>query len=144
MRRDVYVLGVGTRSKRLFARLVESAAYCLVLAACGGSAGSDSPAKAPPHEPAGGNADETGTREPPAPETEQAPKAALCDDGTCSPCGAGVCPNGWYCDESASGGPACGWLPRCAQKSSCSCLTSKLGSGCKCSEQNGGLHVTCK
>jgi len=77
-------------------------------------------------------------------EPAETPKAALCDDGTCSPCGAGVCPSGWYCDESASGGPACGWLPRCAQKSSCACLTSKLGAGCKCSEQDGGLHVTCR
>ncbi|HKO52419.1 MAG TPA: hypothetical protein VJV79_32150 [Polyangiaceae bacterium] len=118
-------------------------AYCLLLAACGGgAAGSDAPAKTP-HESASVRADEARSEEPES-EPEAAPKAALCDDGTCSPCGAGVCPSGWYCDESAHGGPACGWLPRCAQKSSCGCLNGKLGAGCKCSEQNGGLHVTCK
>ncbi|MES1175239.1 MAG: hypothetical protein ABUL62_13030 [Myxococcales bacterium] len=79
-----------------------------------------------------------------APAEEEAPKAGACDDGTCSPCGSGICPAGWYCDESAAGGPACGWLPACAQKSSCGCVTAKLGSSCKCSEQSGGLHVTCK
>jgi hypothetical protein len=137
-------LGVGTRSKRLAALLMGSSAYCLLLAACGGSgAGSDPRAKAP-HEQASVHTDDTAASEDSAPEAEEAPKAALCDDGTCSPCGAGFCPIGWYCDESASGGPACGWLPRCAQKSSCGCLTGKLGAGCKCSEQGSGLHVTCK
>ncbi|HYP74598.1 MAG TPA: hypothetical protein VER12_01510 [Polyangiaceae bacterium] len=122
-----------------------SCAYWAALAACGGggAAGADGPAKAPsaaatPHvDPAEPSDDSTA-------EPAEAPTAAICDDGTCSPCGAGVCPKGWYCDESASGGPACGWLPRCAQKSSCGCLTGKIGAGCKCSEQGGGLHVTCK
>ena len=134
--------GVGTRSNRWSALIVGSSAYCLLLAACGGAAaGSDAPAKAA-HEAPSVHANEGADSEDPAPEPEP-PKAALCDDGTCSPCGAGVCPNGWYCDESASGGPACGWLPQCARKSSCACLSGKLGAGCKCSEQGGGLHVTC-
>jgi len=144
VRGDVYVEGVGTRSKRLAALLAGSCAYCLLLAACGGAAaGSDASAKAPREQ----NSERTGpaaASEEARPEPEELPKASLCDDGTCSPCGAGVCPSGWYCDESASGGPACGWLPRCAQKSSCGCLNGKLGAGCKCSEQGGGLHVTCK
>ncbi|MEI9941259.1 MAG: hypothetical protein WDO69_28910 [Pseudomonadota bacterium] len=135
---------MGTRSKRLSALLVGSAAYGVLLVACGGgAAGSDPPAKAP-HELSNTHADEPAANEESEPEPAEAPKAGLCDDGTCSPCGAGVCPSGWYCDESASGGPACGWLPRCAQKSSCGCLTGKLGAGCKCSEQSGGLHVTCR
>src|SRR5262245_31432126 len=37
-------------------------------------------------------------------------KRAACDDGTCTQCGDAQCPIGWYCDESAKGGPACGWL----------------------------------
>jgi hypothetical protein len=138
------VEGVGTRSKRLSALLVGACAYCLVLAACGGgAAGSDAPAKAP-LEPSNTHSEQVAANDESETEPEAPPKAALCDDRTCSPCGNGVCPSGWYCDESASGGPACGWLPRCAQKSSCSCLTGKLGPGCKCSEQGGGLHVTCQ
>ncbi|HYQ45914.1 MAG TPA: hypothetical protein VER11_28285 [Polyangiaceae bacterium] len=136
---------MGTRSKRLSALLVGSCVYCLVLVACGGggAAGSEAPAKAPPAA-ANAPADESSDSEEATAEPAEEPKAALCDDGTCSPCGAGMCPSGWYCDESASGGPACGWLPRCTQKPSCACLTSKLGAGCKCSEQGGGLHVTCR
>jgi len=139
------VEGVGTRSIRLSALFVGSAAYCLALAACGGggAAGSDAPAKAP-HTATSTRADAVESSEEAAAEPAEAPKAALCDDGTCSPCGGGVCPSGWYCDESASGGPACGWLPRCAPKASCACLSGKLGAGCKCSEQDGGLHVTCR
>lgn len=145
---DVYVEGVGTRSNRC-AALIVGPCVCwfvllsLPLGACGGaSAGSNARAESahekPSHEP-----DEASASDDSAPE-EEAPKAGPCDDGTCSPCGSGVCLTGWYCDESASGGPACGWLPQCAQKSSCACLSGKLGAGCKCSEQGGGLHVSCK
>ena len=116
----------------------------LAFAACGGGA---EPAKAPeasaPDSDASpSNHDDASADD--APAEEEAPKAGACDDGTCSPCGSGICPAGWYCDESAAGGPACGWLPACAQKASCGCLTGKLGAACKCSEQSGGLHVTCK
>src|SRR5687768_9885219 len=49
--------------------------------------------------------------------SDEAPAAKVsCDDGTCSPCGDALCPSGWYCDESAPGGAACGWLPECAKK----------------------------
>jgi len=139
------VEGVGTRPKRLFALLVGACAYGMLLAACGGGGSASPAARAKtPHEQAHVHTEEADDSEQSAAEPPEAPKAALCDDGTCSPCGAGFCPSGWYCDESASGGPACGWLPKCAQKSSCGCLTGKLGAGCKCSEQNGGLHVTCR
>ena len=114
--------------------------------ACGGTEANSGKAAQSAHEAA--NADhESGASDSEAsdaPAEEEAPKAGPCDDGTCSACGSGVCPTGWYCDESAAGGPACGWLPQCAQKNSCGCLTGKLGSSCKCSEQAGGLHVTCK
>lgn len=116
----------------------------LTFAACGGeSPPANSPKSssrdADSSEPTGDDAANGD-----ASKEEEAPKAGACDDGTCSPCGSGICPTGWYCDESAAGGPACGWLPACAQKSSCACLTAKLGAGCKCSEASGGLHVTCK
>ena len=75
-------------------------------------------------------------------EDDTAP-AAPCADGTCTTCGKGICPVGFYCDESAKGGAACSWLPQCGEKLSCSCLSKGLGSGCKCSEQSGGLHVSC-
>ncbi|MEO6601313.1 MAG: hypothetical protein ABIQ16_15655 [Polyangiaceae bacterium] len=118
----------------------------LSFAACGGGA---PPANAPTSSASGHDSDssesssaDSATDDTPA--EEEAPQVGACDDGTCSPCGSGICPSGWYCDESAKGGPACGWLPACAQKSSCGCVTAKLGSSCKCSEQSGGLHVTCK
>jgi len=135
---------VGTRSQRSTALLLGWSAYCLLLSACGAAAaGSETPAPAPRESASVDTRDASGGEESEA-VAEETPKAGPCEDHTCSTCGTGVCPNGWYCDESASGGPACGWLPRCAQKASCGCLTGKLGASCKCSEQNGGLHVTCK
>ena len=74
---------------------------------------------------------------------ESKPKGPSCDDGTCSLCGSGICPAGWYCDENASGGAACSWLTECADKPSCSCVTRVLGSSCKCREEGGGLKVSC-
>lgn len=71
------------------------------------------------------------------------PVRATCDDGTCTPCGDAICPSGWYCDESAHGGPACGWVPECAQKASCGCVKKALA-GCSCEEQAGAAHVACK
>jgi len=65
-----------------------------------------------------------------------------CDDGTCTPCGDALCPRGWYCDESAPGGAACGWLPECAEKASCSCV-KKAFKGCTCEEESGSAHLTC-
>ena len=135
--------GVGLSSNRfrvfsLLALLVAGGS------ACGGSpAGAGEPA-ATPHEKASTDTSDAASAEDEAPAEEEAPKPGLCDDGTCSPCGSGMCPSGWYCDESAKGGAACGWLPQCAQKSSCGCLTKVLGSACSCSEQGSGLHVTCK
>lgn len=67
-----------------------------------------------------------------------------CDDGTCSKCGSGICPAGWYCDEKASGGGACSWLTECADKPSCACVTRVLGASCACREEGGGLKVACE
>ena len=114
-----------------------------LMAACGGGAAENAPA-ASAHEKASPEPNEASATDDAPAEEESAPPRSSCDDGTCSACGTGMCPTGWYCDESASSGPACSWLPQCAQKSSCNCLTAALGSACKCEEQNGGLHVTCK
>lgn len=112
-----------------------------LLSACGGS---DRPAEtsgekaasrssdSPPSDDARTSSDETDT---------PAPKRATCDDGTCTPCGDALCPTGWYCDESARGGPACGWLPECAAKAGCGCVKKALG--CACEEKSGGVHVVC-
>jgi len=75
-------------------------------------------------------------------EGEPAPRRIACDDGTCSVCGEGLCPAGWYCNESAKGGPACGWLPDCAAKPSCACV-GRVFSSCSCEERGGGVHLTC-
>ncbi|HEX3775516.1 MAG TPA: hypothetical protein VHV51_13685 [Polyangiaceae bacterium] len=115
----------------------------LLLGACGGAAATDAPAKTPHESHESTAAEDSADDDAPA-EEESAPPRSACDDGSCSPCGTGMCLAGWYCDESASGGAACSWLPQCAQKSSCGCIDRALGSGCKCTEQGGGLHVECK
>jgi hypothetical protein len=73
---------------------------------------------------------------------EAKPRGPSCDDGTCTVCGSGICPSGWYCDESAPGGAACAWLKECAEKASCGCVTKVLGSSCKCRD-DGGIKVSC-
>jgi hypothetical protein len=141
------VEGVGASSKNRSRIWLGLCAGLIMLGsgACGGSAPSPTaPPTATAHDKAKPKPPEEAAEDDAPAEEETAPARSACDDGTCSPCGTGMCPTGWYCDESASGGPACSWLPQCAQKSSCACLTNTLGSACKCSEQTGGLHVTCK
>jgi hypothetical protein len=75
--------------------------------------------------------------------TPEKSKGPTCDDGTCSKCGSGICPAGWYCDEKASGGAACSWLAECPEKPTCACVTRVLGASCKCREESGGLKVAC-
>jgi hypothetical protein len=74
----------------------------------------------------------------PAP-VEQAPPPACSDEG-CFQCGSGFCPVGFYCDETANGGPACGWVPDCARKAGCECVGRALG-GARCQSEGGGAHV---
>jgi hypothetical protein len=73
---------------------------------------------------------------------EPAARADPCADGSCFACGTGFCPPGFYCDESAQGGPGCAWLPACAPKMTCSCIEREV-SGCACSESGGAPHLTC-
>jgi hypothetical protein len=111
------------------------------LAGCGG--GAQPAASASEQGPSAGEA--RAAREPASGTSDEtdapAPPRAACDDGTCTPCGDALCPTGWYCDESAQGGPSCGWLPECAQKSGCACVKKALGCGCE--EKAGAPHVTC-
>jgi len=91
-------------------------AAAAVVAACGGSQPEGrAPARgeeaasetAPRHRAQAASAES---------EPEEKPQTAArrCADGTCFACGAGYCPTGFYCDESAKGGASCSWLPSCA------------------------------
>lgn len=85
----------------------------------------------------GGSADDA------AGDANAGPQGPDCSDGTCFVCGDGMCPVGFFCDEQASGGPACSWLPECADTASCSCVLGVLGSSCSCSDESGGPHLSC-
>jgi hypothetical protein len=118
-----------------------------LLTACGGSApAADSP-RAGKGEPSDGSGDgEPATDEGSDADTDNAASSERskpsCDDGTCTPCGEALCPSGWYCDESAPGGPACGWLPECAGKATCGCV-KRAFSDCGCEDRAGSAHVRC-
>jgi hypothetical protein len=122
-----------------------SLAAALVAAACGGG-GSSKPAETASGshgahaDPSAAGEDEAEQDEP----VEAAPTLARCDDGTCFVCGQGICPKGFYCDEQAVGGAACGWLPSCPTEPACSCVKRTLGASCGCEEREGGLYVSCK
>lgn len=117
-----------------------------LVAGCGaGSATAPEPRSAAPREDAsldeGATSSGDTSADAEASETSAAAAGPSCDDGTCSPCGSGICPAGWYCDERAGG--ACSWLAECTQKPTCACVTRVLGAGCKCREESGGLKVAC-
>lgn len=132
------------RSPRAFpvARLLLSS----LLAACGGSTpAADSPSGDGRSAESGDDAESTsGESSGDVGESSAAagPAKPSCDDGTCSPCGDALCPTGWYCDESAPGGPACGWLPECPSKATCACV-KRAFDGCSCEDQAGAAHVSC-
>lgn len=113
------------------------------VVACGGTGRPAEPSSGAPAPAARAGAvehdapaDDASDSSPPSPEE-------LCKDGTCAACGDALCPAGWYCDETAPSGPACGWLPECASKTSCACLKKAL-KDCDCEEASGGAHLTCR
>jgi hypothetical protein len=130
-------------------RLLLPALLALLLIQCGGTSATPearSPGADASHEGSASDADDASDGSDASSEGSNAdsePQASTCDDGTCSKCGTGICPSGWYCDENANGGPACSWLKECADKPSCGCVTRVLGSSCKCREESGGLKVSC-
>src|SRR4051812_13302944 len=106
MRGDVYLWGVGSPSLRCAALFVCSL-VCVAWfnAGCGGSEASAGKPTQSAHDhaaSAAGEQDDAPSADD-TPAEEEAPPASPCDDGTCTPCGKGVCPTGWYCDESAAG-----------------------------------------
>jgi hypothetical protein len=110
-------------------------------AACGGAASAPATAERADAEATtsnGEDADDAPVQGAGAEDASPA-KRAPCDDGTCTPCGDALCPTGWYCNESAKGGAACGWLPECAKKPTCACLKRVFPGACE--ERNGGLYV---
>lgn len=119
-------------------------ALLLLLPTCGGTATtageprSASDRDAPAAEPATRESERTDASSDDDSAAE-APSKPSCDDGTCSVCGSGICPKGWYCDEKRS---ACSWLTECAEKPTCSCVTRVLGASCQCRDE-GGLKVSC-
>lgn len=120
----------------------------LTLPQCGGSSTATEPKTADTEasdDAEGSSAGQAKSDDADAEESsaaEATPRGPSCDDGTCTVCGSGICPIGWYCDESAPGGAACAWLKECAEKASCSCVTKVLGSSCKCRD-DGGIKVSC-
>jgi hypothetical protein len=113
----------------------------LSVGACGGSAPAPKEAEhaAEEESTSSGERDESAASETGDSGDAPAAKRATCDDGTCTACGDAQCPVGWYCDESAKGGPSCGWLPECARKPTCACV-KRVFSG-SCEERNGGLYL---
>lgn len=71
------------------------------------------------------------------------PSGPDCSDGTCALCGDGMCPKGFYCDENGPEGPACQWLPECAEEATCGCVGEALGDACTCEERGAGVFVSC-
>jgi hypothetical protein len=121
----------------------------LALPQCGGGAAGSEPKSAANHETDSDGAESEGSEsgdedgDAAVSRADDKPRGPNCDDGSCSLCGGGICPSGWYCDENAGGGAACSWLTECADKPTCGCITRVLGSACKCREEGGGLKVSC-
>ena len=145
----MYPPGYGTYTERRMRAFLCCLCLVWLLPQCGGAAATGGETKSaagnerhrPDREGSAADADE-GESDASTPAAAQS-KGPNCDDGTCSLCGSGICPTGWYCDEKASGGGACSWLAECAEKPSCGCVTRVLGASCKCREESGGLKVAC-
>jgi hypothetical protein len=120
----------------------------LALPQCGGASAGSEPKTAASEDSDGSQRSSDGDAESSDSDPEETSTAEAkssgpsCDDGTCSLCGSGICPAGWYCDESAPGGAACAWLKECAEKATCGCVTKVLGSACKCRDDSG-VKVSC-
>jgi hypothetical protein len=132
---------------RLAHAIAFGALVALVSAGCGGATSTGGGAKsedeaAGSKSKKGGGSDRDGEGEGDEEPAASTP-ASRCADGTCFECGAGLCPKGFYCDEGAPGGAACGWLPECAASPSCGCVKQGLGSACNCEERSSGLFVKC-
>jgi hypothetical protein len=116
----------------------------LAAAACGGvSTRADEAGSGPRGAPKSSRPAEEADFTEADDEAAASPASTRCDDDSCFACGQGICLKGFFCDERAIGGAACGWLPSCAAQPSCACVKRALGSGCSCEERGGGVYVTC-
>lgn len=127
---------------RVAPALVLTTLSMLTALACGGPV----PPKTGTGDAAGGGkgegSDGTGANASTGP-VARGPRKPSCEGGTCSPCGEGICPNGFYCEVASQGrAPACAWLPACGDKPSCACLT-KAAPGCTCEDKGGAPLLTC-
>ncbi len=106
-----------------------------MLAACGGAPAATDKAKAPeptaPRDPAGASPVATT-----APE-----RRSPCADGSCTECGDGVCPSGYFCVDS-KGHKGCAWLAGCVDKPGCACVSKALPA-CACKEDGAAARVSC-
>jgi hypothetical protein len=118
-----------------------AAALAFALACGGGQQGSASANDAKSARDS--QSDSNGSSPGESGDPESGPTLPSCDDGTCFRCGDSICPKGFYCDEDARGGPACGWIPACAEQASCACVKQAFGAACRCEEQGAGVSVAC-
>ena len=123
------------RLRTMFRSAVQALAITLALfaTACGSSTPAAKPAPPTTRDESPSEANDSAQRDVKPPN---------CTDGTCFRCGQGICLPGFYCDESTANAN-CQWLAPCAKNPNCGCLQASLGSGCTCSERNGGLFVKC-
>ena len=107
----------------------------VALVSCGGPASSGPNARSAGDDPA----DTSASTDP------SGPRLPSCEDGSCFACGDTVCLKGYYCERlgNVSG---CAWNAPCANKASCSCLTSQPShdSSCSCEERDGNAFVSCQ
>ncbi len=115
-----------------------------LAAACGGTSGKSAESAADASDEAERESSWDEEREDGGEAGPSTPAGPDCSDGTCFECGDGLCPVGFYCDERAPGGPACSWLPECAEKATCSCVLGVLGSSCSCDDSDQGPRVSCE
>jgi hypothetical protein len=129
------MLRVRTRSPRGPRWLLTVA--CAAAMACGAPQGPSHPSHPSRHGDEGGAIGESSA------EAATAPQASYCNDEGCFNCGETFCLQGWFCDLSVRGGPACSFLPECEGQSSCACVSPALGGACRCEERDGGAFVRC-
>lgn len=120
-------------------RSVLAVVLAAVLASCGGAGTGE------PNAPSDVNGSEDYGGEGPGSagtSVQARSPAERCSDGECVECGEGVCPGGYFCDESLSPA-ACSWIPKCVTDLTCGCLEESLGDDCRCEERGSGFFVDC-
>lgn len=106
----------------------------LSLAACGGAPA----AKEGPKD--GATAAKKEATDAPPPTTAPV-KRSPCADGTCTECGEGICPSGYFCVDT-KGHKGCAWIAPCVDKPQCACVSREVKS-CTCKDEGGVAKVTC-